>query len=87
MMWQALIRQKVDEDFSLVMILVYGLIWLQNRQSRIRAAGGVPSMGAPMPKSVYDYEDNQTVLERISKLRKYRIPLNCGWSSPFIETW
>jgi hypothetical protein len=37
------------------MILVYGLIWLQNRHNRIRAAGGVPAMGAPMPKSVCDY--------------------------------
>jgi hypothetical protein len=34
------------------------LFYLQERHSRIRAAGGVLAMGAPMPKSVYDGEDN-----------------------------
>jgi hypothetical protein len=41
-----------DDDFC-----VYG-VWvdLAAKQKKIRKAGGVPATGAPMPKSVFDYE-------------------------------
>jgi hypothetical protein len=35
-----------------------GWLYLQMKHNRIRATGGVPAMGAPMPKSVCDGEDN-----------------------------
>jgi hypothetical protein len=37
-------------------------LYLQKKHNKIRAVGGVPTMGAPMLKSVYDGEDNQVVL-------------------------
>jgi hypothetical protein len=38
----------------LMVMMVYRQNWLQNRK-KIRKAGGVPAMGALMPKSVFDY--------------------------------
>jgi hypothetical protein len=38
-----------------------GWLYLQKKHNRIRVAGDVSAMGAPMPKSVCGGEDNQIV--------------------------
>jgi hypothetical protein len=55
MTWKLLIRQFIE---VLVMMLVRMLVYrleLAAKQNRIKMAGGVPAMGAPMPKLVFDY--------------------------------
>jgi Tfp pilus assembly protein PilO len=55
MTWRLLIRRFIE---ILVMMLVRMLVYrleLAAKQNRIKTAGGVPAMGAPMPKLVFDY--------------------------------
>jgi hypothetical protein len=50
MMWSASIRRYVDGVFG---------VWIgltAKERNRIRAAGGVPTMGVPMPKSVCELQ-------------------------------
>jgi hypothetical protein len=50
MTWRAPICHDVDDVLS---------VWVgltTKETNRIKAAGGVPTMGAPMPKSVYELQ-------------------------------
>jgi hypothetical protein len=54
MTWRLLIRRFIEMLVMMLVRMLYGLE-LAAKQNRIKTAGGVPAMGAPMPKSVFDY--------------------------------